>query len=290
MAKKPSSTRANRTAKRQPKPPAARRFPAVLRRKQTNITERKQAEEVLRESEERFHTLYDETPSMYFTVDQEGTVCSVNKFGAEQLGYRKEELIGRSVLTIFYDEDKNAVGRSLAEAFANASGISEWTFRKIKKDGTVIWVKETVRIMSAGAGAAPVALITCEDITEQKRQHETLVQLQRAVDHAMDGLALLNADGLYTYMNPAHAALFGFEVEELIGQPWRALYGPEQQAAIEQHHLPFLLRDGYWHGELVGRKKTGEPFDVEVVWQEFGRREGHKSDVICTCRDITKIK
>ena len=198
MAKKASPIRANRTTKRQPKPPAARRFPAVPRRMQTNITERKQAEEALRKSEKRFHSLYDETPSMYFTVDQEGLVRSVNKFGAEQLGYRKEELIGRSVLTIFYDEDKNAAGRSLAEAFANASGISEWTFRKIKKDGTVIWVKETVRIMSAGAGTAPVALITCEDITEQKRQHETLVQFQCAVDQGMEGLAILNADGLYT--------------------------------------------------------------------------------------------
>jgi PAS domain S-box-containing protein len=255
-----------------------------------DITERKQAEEVLWESEERFHTLYDETPSMYFTVDQEGTVRSVNKFGAEQLGYRKEELIGRSVLTIFYDEDKNAVGRSLAEAFANASGISEWTFRKIKKDGTVIWVKETVRIISAGAGTALVALITCEDITEQKRQHETLTQLQYAVDHGMDGLAILNIDGLYTYMNPAHAAIYGYEVEELIGKSWKDLYGPEQQAVIEQYHFPFLLLDGYWRGELVGRKKTGEPFDVEVSLQQFRRSEEQKSDIICTCRDITESK
>jgi two-component system, sensor histidine kinase and response regulator len=255
-----------------------------------DITERKQAEEMLRESEERFHTLYDETPSMYFTVDQEGTVRSVNKFGAEQLGYRKEELIGRSVLTIFYDEDKNAVGRSLAEAFANASGISEWTFRKIKKDGTVIWVKETVRIMSAGAGTAPVALITCEDITEQKRQHETLVQLQCAVDHGMEGLAILNVDGLYTYMNPAHAAIYGYEVEELISKSWRDLYGPEQQAVIEQYHFPFLLLDGCWRGELVGRKKTGEPFDVGVSLQQLSRGEGQKPHVIWTCRDITENK
>jgi len=290
MAKKASPTRTNRTAKREPKPQAARRFPAVTPRMQTNVTERRQAEEVLRESEKRFHTLYDETPSMYFTVDQEGTVCSVNKFGAEQLGYRKEELIGRSVLTIFYDEDKSAVSRSLAEAFANASGISEWTFRKIKKDGTVIWVKETVRIMPAGTTATSVALITCEDITEQKRQHETLAQLQYAVDHGMEGFALLNADGQYTYMNPAYAALYGFEVEELIGQSWRVLYGPEQQAAIEQYHLPFLLLDGFWRGELVGRKKTGEPFDVEIVLQEFGRRGRGNAGAICICRDITESK
>ncbi|HEY6973293.1 MAG TPA: response regulator, partial [Nitrospiraceae bacterium] len=129
-----------------------------------------------------------------------------------------------------------------------------------------------------------------EDITDQKHQHETLVRLQRAVEHGMEGLALLNADGLYTYMNPAHAALFGFEVEELIGKSWKELYGPEQQATIEQYHFPFLQVDGYWRGELVGRKKTGELFDVEVALQQFAGSDGHTSEIIWTCRDITDRK
>ena len=380
-----------------------------------DITERKRMEEAVRESEGRFRALFDETPFMYFTVSQAGTVLSVNRFGATQLGYAQEELVGHSVLAVFYEEDKNAVVRTLAEAFSNRSRTVQWTFRKVKKNGTVIWVSETVRI--AGTAETPVALIACVDITErkrteaalehnhdlfksfvehtpaavamldrnlrylavsrrwlrdyslgdrniiglhhydvfpeirqmrewqeihqrclagaierreedrfthangyvdwlrwevrpwhdesgqiggiimfteviteQKRQHETLVQLQRAVDHGMEGLAILNADGLYTYMNQAHAAIYGYEVEELIGQPWKNLYGPEQHAAIEQYHGPFLLLDGYWRGELVGRKKTGEPFDVEVSLQQLDRGVGGKSSIICTCRDITESK
>ena len=383
---------------------------------QRDRTERTRMEETVREREERFRDLYDATPFMYFTVSQEGTVLSVNSFGATQLGYTQEELVGHSVLTVFYEEDKDAVVRNLAGAFSNPSQITQWTFRKVKKDGTVIWVSETVRI--ARGAETPIALIACEDITErklaekvlhvsqqryvsllnsvngivweadpatfcftfvstqaehllgypvqqwlnnpsfwpdrihpedrersvaycveqtklglphdfeyrmlaadgrtiwirdivsvfveeghpvvlrgimvditeQKRQHEMLVQLQRAVGQGMEGFAILNADGLYTYVNPAHAALYGFEVEELIGQSWRVLYGPEQQAAIEQHHLPFLPLDGYWRGELVGRKKTGEPFDVEVTLRQFSINERHKSDIICTCRDITESK
>jgi two-component system, sensor histidine kinase and response regulator len=95
---------------------------------------------------------------------------------------------------------------------------------------------------------------------------------------------------LYTYMNPAHAALYGYEVEELIGKSWKELYGPEQQATIERYHFPFLQVDGYWRGELVGRKKTGELFDVEVALQQFGSKDQHKSEIIWTSRDISESK
>ncbi|MDN5942082.1 MAG: response regulator, partial [Nitrospira sp.] len=165
----------------------------------------------------------------------------------------------------------------------------DFEYRMLAADGRVVWMRDIVSLSVEDRHPIMLRGIMV-DITERKRQHEMLVQLQRAVDQGMEGLGMLNADGLYTYVNQAHAALYGFEIEELIGQSWRVLYDLEQQAAIEQHHLPFLLLDGYWRGELVGRKKTGEPFDVEVTLRQSSGREGNKSDIICTCRDITESK
>ncbi|NIP31471.1 MAG: PAS domain S-box protein, partial [Candidatus Dadabacteria bacterium] len=63
-----------------------------------DITEQKKALEELRESENKYKVLYEDNPSMYFTVDDQGIVISVNKFGAQQLGYKPEELIGKPVI------------------------------------------------------------------------------------------------------------------------------------------------------------------------------------------------
>ena len=64
--------------------------------------EQRNKEEALHQSEERYRILYEDNPTMYFTVSLKGTVLSVNQFGAQQLGYTVEELVGQSVLNVFY--------------------------------------------------------------------------------------------------------------------------------------------------------------------------------------------
>src|SRR6185295_971987 len=119
-----------------------------------------------------------------------GTVLSVNGFGATQLGYAPEELVGHSVLGVFYQEDKDAGVRNLAEAFSNPSRMAQWTFRKVKKDGTVIWVRETVRIVHGAE--VPVAPAACKDITE-RIQSEAAVKLFRALlDQADDSIEVID--------------------------------------------------------------------------------------------------
>jgi PAS domain-containing protein len=67
-----------------------------------HITDRKRAEQALRESEEKWRAVFENNPTMYFMVDGAGIVLSVNPFGAEKLGYTVEELIGSPVLNVFY--------------------------------------------------------------------------------------------------------------------------------------------------------------------------------------------
>ena len=138
-----------------------------------DVTERKQAEQALRDSEERYRVMYQDNPSMYFTVDAAGRVLSVNQFGAEQLGYAPEELAGTPVLEVFYDEDKEDIARQLQLCMDTPGKMSHWECRKVRKDGEVVWVKEAARA-TLDVNGELIVLIVCEDITERRWMEEEL--------------------------------------------------------------------------------------------------------------------
>jgi PAS domain S-box-containing protein len=114
--------------------------------------------------------------------------------------------------------------------------------------------------------------------------------MRYAVDQSMEGLALLDAEGCYTYMNPAHAAMYGFTPDELMEKSWKELYEPHTIALIEREYVPLLLTQGHWRGELIGRKKTGSLFSVEVSLNLVKRERGQPEGLICTCRNVTEQK
>lgn len=103
-----------------------------------DVTDRMQAERELSKSEDRYRTLYENNPSMYFTVDAKGTIISANQFGAEQLGYKVDELKGQSVLKVFHKEDKTRVVKQLKKCLENPGQLHHWELRKVRKDGSTL--------------------------------------------------------------------------------------------------------------------------------------------------------
>lgn len=138
-----------------------------------DITERLKSQDSLQRSEERYRALYEDNPSMYFTVREDGTILSVNRFGAQQLGYEVEELTGRSVIEVFHEEDKPRVREHFSACLQSQGTLSHWQLRKRRKDGSELWVREVARAIQQEDGQR-VVLVVCEDITEQKQAEARL--------------------------------------------------------------------------------------------------------------------
>lgn len=147
------------------------------------LEDQKLIQENLRKSEKKYKSLYEHIPVMYFTVNSSGRILSANPYATEELGYSIEELTNNEIITLFFEEDKSLIVKQLEECFQNPETIFQWEVRKVHKNGGIIWVQETARIMEEPGGQ--VLLIACQNITDQKK-------LQITAEHQLHFANALN--------------------------------------------------------------------------------------------------
>ncbi|MCP3389487.1 PAS domain S-box protein [Bradyrhizobium sp. CCGB12] len=139
----------------------------------------------LLESVKQWQQVFEHNPVMYFMVDPAGTVINVNTFGAAQLGYTAAELIGRSVLDVFFEEDRDFVRACVALCLDTVDQSHTWEIRKVRKDGSVLWVRENAKTMLRADGG-PIVLVACENITERKEAENALRQSEDYLAQAQE--------------------------------------------------------------------------------------------------------
>ncbi|MEJ2699234.1 MAG: PAS domain S-box protein [Desulfuromonadales bacterium] len=145
-----------------------------------DITERKLAEEAMRFSEARYRALFHDNPTMIFTLDVGWRILSANPMCTSQLGYRLDEIEGRSALEFFHVDDRPAVAEQLRNCLRNPGRVYRWQFRKVRKDGDLLWVEETAEAVYDLKGE-PNVLVVCQDITARRRAQEEIERLNAAL-------------------------------------------------------------------------------------------------------------
>lgn len=290
-------------------------FQAVVR----DISAIKQAAQALHASEEKLQSFFHDAPIMYFTVNSEGTVLSVNRSGAEQLGYTMSELVGRSILDMFLAEDQDGMKSQMAACLANPGAVRDWEVRKVRKDGAIVQVHERARVVP-GSDGRPVVLVVCQDITERVRQEkalqeiyqqleqrvmertsellranealrQTTTQLQTLIEESPFAIIELDEEGKVVSWNTAAARIFGWTEQEVVGR--ELPYVPRNEKEEEQSaQLWQSIMQGvpFRNVELRRQRKDGSA--VEVSFWGVARRntEGRVTGSLAFCIDITQQK
>ncbi len=119
-----------------------------------------------------FDVLHDHTPMTCFALSADGHVLHTNHFGARYLGYEARALLGRSMLDLYVADDRPLAMESLAAAREMPGRVHRWDIRQVKKNGEIIWMRNTARAVRDGG--LDLVLLTCEDIDDAYRLSELL--------------------------------------------------------------------------------------------------------------------
>lgn len=190
----------------------------------TSDHEKKRAshDDALRFSEARYRALFHDNPTMIVTLDAELSILSVNPICARQLGYTIDELEGHSVLRLFHEDDRSAVAEQLRRSLQKPYQVYHWQFRKVRKDGGLLWVEETAQAVYDLNGALNL-LVVCQDITERKQMEEALRESEKKFSQAfqtMPSALVISSltDGRYKEVNEAFERMIGYRRDELLGR------------------------------------------------------------------------
>ena len=217
----------------------------------TDIEDRKRAEQAQHDSEEQWRATFESNPTMYFMVDEAARILLVNGFGASQLGYDVSELIGTPVLDVFVGSDRERVRKNAERCFQNPDETMRWEARKVRKDGTMLWVRETARAVVLKG--RPVLLVVCEDITERKHVREAL----RASEERFRTLVQFSFD-VYWETDAQHRFTFQEFGEGLADAP-----APGSEIGKTRWEVPYLEPDE------EGWRKHRATLDAHLPFRDF---------------------
>jgi PAS domain S-box-containing protein len=251
-----------------------------------DITERRQAEWELRASEVRFRTLVDHASDAFFLYDEDATVLDVNRQACQNLGYRRDELIGMTAFDYGPDLTPELLLR-IRERLRSGKTVA-YDGRHRRKDGTVFPVE--VRIRPLWHEGQLLAVSLDRDITERKRAEDELraseERFRTFVDHATDAFLLLDEDWTVLDVNRQACDGLGYSSEELIGKHKSDLDVGLDDMSIQRLKQRIVAGEAITF-ETRHRRKDGTSFPVEV---RVGRFEQGGRRYLCLVRDISERK
>jgi len=259
---------------------------------QQEIPERKKAEEALRESEEKFRSLAEQSPNMIF-IHSKGKVIYANKKCEEIMGYKREEFYSDdfNFLTLIAPESMDLIKENY-KRHLEGEEIQPYEYTLINKAGERIEAINASKLIQYEGHKAILGIVT--DITKRKKAEETLRQSEERLkilfEYAPDTIFLNDTKGNFVDGNKAAEEMVGYAKEELIGKNLfeTGLLLEEQVPKAAKHLEEIDKGNPTGPDEFTLKRKDGSYVTVEI--RTFPVRIGNQTLGLGIARDITERK
>ena len=251
-----------------------------------DITERKEFDIALKNSEELYRNLVERMPDGVYKTTSDGKFISANPALVKLLGYdSKEELLATNIKRDLYVD---AFDRETITLQNDRNGIEIYNLRK--KDGSVIWVEDHAWYLKDENGNITYHEGILRDVTERMKVEDKLRSLSRAVDQNPASIMITNTKGEIEYVNQNFIESTGYSAEEVMGKEPGFLKTNYTSKTDFDLMWSTILSGGEWHGEFKNKKKNGEFFYEEATISPIKDDNGQITHFLAVKLDITAKK
>jgi len=256
-----------------------------------DITESKLAEKALRNSEERFQQIAEQSREVVWEVDKNGLYTYISPLSYSVLGYTPDELVGKKYFYDLHPEaSRNEFKIAVLEGYKRKEDFRDYISLMVKGTGETIWaINNGVPILDEngelagyrGAGS---------DITERIEKEKLLKKLTLAVEQSPVSIFITNVGGIIEYVNPQACKTSGYTSDELTGKTPSILKSGFTPETIYKKLWQTIISGNIWQGEFLNKRKDGELYWEAATISPIFDNNGVVINYLAVKEDITNIK
>lgn len=254
----------------------------------TSLREREQrmrVEDSLRQSEERYRTILAWMHDVYYEMDAEGNLTSVNEAACRQMGYLREELVGLNYKACTPADEMHRVAEIYSRVLQTGEPVYEVPLFGLRKDGTKRYFEGSILPLRGESGEiAGLRVIGC-DVTELKLTQKELATKTSLLEIAIDAMVTHTIDGVFSYLNENICAMLGYTREELLRINVKDLFVPEDAEVLRSRSIEAQEKgETNFNAALLHKDGSVIPVEIHARIAEIGGTRYYLSVV----KDITQ--
>ncbi|MEJ2621695.1 MAG: EAL domain-containing protein, partial [Candidatus Thiodiazotropha sp.] len=264
--------------------------PPLILTTEYDITDRKQAEDSLKDSEIRFRAIFDQAAVGIARVGTDGQWLDVNQKLCDIVGYPEDQLLTKKFQDITYPEDLVEDLTLFQRTLAGTSNAYAMDKRFLCRTGELVWVHHTISLVRADDNAPLYFIAVIEDIDKRKNAEEKLREAAAVFRSTGEGVTITDKQGTILDVNDAFTRITEYSREEVIGRNPKILKSGRHDDNFYKDMWGQLHKKGHWHGEIWNRSKSGRVFPEILTVSAIENRRGEVTGYVGVFADISSLK